>query len=201
MSFGSNHPFTSPWNSHDVFSLSQKIGQGLQTEWQQLAHLLLFFYCPVQCQVLKAFPYYWDWSRIWKASLSHIPPSLERLPYSTWTGGIGVWSTTGHFKISFFQSHANVSYRTYNVLGQNLPRNELLWGWCIQSVWLRLELWWSFYLCAPLTCCCCLVILGKWVRILSPFYPLPQLPIPLISEGRWDFFVSIFSYMRFSNST
>ena len=35
-------------------------------------------------------------------------------------------------------------------------------------------------------------MLGGLVRILSPRHPMPQLPIPLISEARSDFFVSIF---------
>ena len=38
----------------------------------------------------------------------------------------------------------------------------------------------------------CLIILGKWGRILYPRHTLPQLPIPLTSEARSDFFVSIF---------
>ena len=75
---------------------------------------------------LKPFPYCWDCHRIWTFFLSHIPSPLECLPYSTWTGGLVVWSTPRHSRIPFFQSHPKCLYCTDTFPGKFLPRNALL---------------------------------------------------------------------------
>ena len=76
--------------------------------------MLLFLPHPTQCQVWKTFPYDWDWRRIWKSSLYHLPSPLEWLTSSTWTGGLGVWSTPRYFHIPFFRSHPTfLSYLSF----------------------------------------------------------------------------------------
>ena len=98
---------------------------------------------------LKTFPYGWDWRRVWTLSISHIPSPLECLPSSIWTFGLRVWFAPRHFQILFFQSHPTFFHCIYLFSKKCLPRNALLWSWCIQSDGLRLESRWIFYCVIP----------------------------------------------------
>ena len=146
--FGFTHDFTILSNSHEVFPHHRILGQGLKVAWQQLAQMFFF---NMSCTVssLKTFPYGWDWRRVWTLSISHIPSPLECLPSSIWTFGLRVWFAPRHFQILFFQSHPTFFHCIYLFSKKCLPRNALLWSWCIQSDGLRLESRWSFYCVIP----------------------------------------------------
>ena len=137
--FGYNHLFTITCNYHDVFSSRQKIRPRISGSMTTIGTYVVVF--PSSC-TLSSFKKF----SLWLVSSQNM--DIKSVPYPFTFGMVTFlhlnlwdWSVihTTSFSYSLFPIAPKILLSYLSFLRQNLQRNALSWGWCIQSDRLRLE--------------------------------------------------------------